>query len=110
MIITTCTTTVSTTFSTYYFQPTTSLPSCCVGGYVWSAYTSVFFSALFVNDAGTQGADACKYSYNATYVSDSMASVCDSRYPYCVDSLCVALSTTPWHNTVSSNVVVLVII
>jgi hypothetical protein len=87
------------------------------GGYVWSSYTSVFFSELYV-DEGT----ACSYSNpsaNSTYSLQSAfpesgtssiieaqegmttaaaGGVCGQDYPYCIDGICKDISDTPWHN------------
>jgi hypothetical protein len=89
------------------------------GGYVWSAYTSVFFSELYV-DEGT----SCTYSNPSVNATASLQSimpgsssssfggasfggartaaagdgVCDQDYPYCIEGICKDLSDTPWHN------------
>lgn len=74
-------------------------------GYVWSSYTSVFFSDLF-----TQQLDSisCNYSYyyNADVVvgittTDSrIDDMCGDQYPYCVSGSCNKLTSYPWHNEV----------
>lgn len=63
------------------------------GGYIWSSYTGVFYSELFVIDSD---ADSCQYSYNSTAMATG--SMCSSEYPYCVSGDCSALSDYPWHN------------
>jgi hypothetical protein len=79
------------------------------GGYIWSAYTGVFFSDLFVTQ---ENSIHCSYSYNPNDVtgtnshntvltSSSSNNVCDSDYPYCVSGDCKALMEFPWHNEVS---------
>eukprot|EP01034_Spumella_vulgaris_P025557 gene25559-32028_t len=71
------------------------------GGYIWSAYTSVFFASLFVSEDPARG---CSFSYSSeAFTSSSFLSgsaVCGSDFPYCVDGgdHCSALSTYPWHN------------
>jgi MFS family permease len=60
-------------------------------GYVWTSYTSVFFSELYLTSSDD---DKCLYSYNRTYSPPSLplqsphelyspATVCDGDYPYC---------------------------
>jgi hypothetical protein len=79
------------------------------GGYIWSAYTGVFFSDLFVTQ---ENSIHCSYSYNpndstgmhshnTVLASSSNNNVCDSDYPYCVSGDCKALMEFPWHNEVS---------
>lgn len=68
------------------------------GGYIWAAYTSVFFSELFVDE---ENGSKCYYSHNSDY-TDSYTGVCGKSYPYCVDSSCVKLSESPWHNQVQT--------
>lgn len=66
-------------------------------GYVWSAYTGVFFSDLFETEDGS-----CTYSYNDQFAGALPSSVCDSDYPFCVSGTCSALNSYPWHNKVRS--------
>ena len=66
-------------------------------GYVWMSYTGAFFSDLFETDSDTD----CSYSYNTDYLSPTPSTVCSSDYPYCVDGVCSALTSFPWHNKVS---------
>jgi MFS family permease len=63
-------------------------------GYVWTAYTSVFFSELYLTNPDDDN-DKCLYSYNRTYTSPSLpttehfyssSTVCDADYPYCFPS------------------------
>lgn len=65
------------------------------GGYIWSAYTAIFFSDFFVKD---EQSSTCLYSYipNGTYHENS----CALNYPYCVDGSCNSLTKFPWHNKV----------
>ena len=65
-------------------------------GYVWSAYTGVFFSDLFETEDGS-----CTYSFNDQFAGALPSTVCDSDYPYCVSGTCSALNAYPWHNKVS---------
>ena len=62
------------------------------GGFIWSAYTAVFFSELYVDNG-----DSCTYSYNSTAL-DTSGSCTDSSYRYCVDEVCSDIAPTPWHN------------
>jgi MFS family permease len=64
------------------------------GGYVWSAYTAIFYSNLF--DASSSGPSSCSYSYNAT--TSTSSSMCDASYPYCRGDSCYAINPAPWHN------------
>lgn len=68
------------------------------GGYIWSAYTSVFFSDLFTVDTDINSS-SCNYSYNST-ATNTPNDMCGSDFPYCVDSDCSNLSSFPWHNKV----------
>lgn len=72
-------------------------------GYVWSAYTGVFFSDLFETEDGS-----CTYSYNDQFAGALPSEVCDSDYPFCVSGTCSALNAYPWHNKVSLCVVCVV--
>lgn len=68
-------------------------------GYVWSSYTSVFFSDLFSQQLDS----TCDYSYNADAVgiTDSrIIDICGDQYPYCVSGSCNKLTAYPWHNEV----------
>ena len=66
-------------------------------GYVWSSYTSVFFSDLF----NQQLDSTCDYSYNDEVTSvDTHIDVCGDQYPYCIDGSCNKLASYPWHNQV----------
>lgn len=86
-------------------------------GYIWSNYTSLFFSPLFL--AQTSGdlaghSVSCTYSYSnqeemdaysllfskRSDVLDSLGSACGEAYPYCVNGICKALTSSPWHNKV----------
>lgn len=71
------------------------------GGYIWSAYTSVFFSSLFVAEDPAHG---CSFSFSATAALSSLAggAVCGGDFPYCVEGgdHCSALAVYPWHNQV----------
>jgi MFS family permease len=77
-------------------------------GYVWTSYTSVYYSELYVSstdESGDNGSndDKCLFSYNRTFVSPSLTGdssapspwahewpsssvVCESDYPYCFTS------------------------
>lgn len=69
-------------------------------GYVWSNYSSLFFSPLFHSE-GTAVGHACRYSYNSgLVVTGDLQGVCTAAFPYCVHSTCSALTATPWHNKV----------
>jgi MFS family permease len=87
------------------------------GGFIWSAYTSVFFSDLFVGSLGSSHRNGkttvaggsnyyCSASYNSTFVSSQdgqeavASSWCSAKYPYCVDGTCRSLRKSPWHNKV----------
>ena len=67
-------------------------------GYVWTAYTSVYFSELYVSDAdegGTASSSSdCVLSFNKSFTSAAATgsslvggagggTVCDASYPYC---------------------------
>lgn len=65
------------------------------GGYIWSGYTGVFFSELFVVDSDS---DTCQYSFNST--QPSVTGMCSEDYPYCRSGDCSALADYPWHNKV----------
>lgn len=67
-------------------------------GYVWSSYTSVFFSDLFSQQLDS----TCEYSYNADTVgiADNRIDMCGDQYPYCVSGSCNKLTSYPWHNEV----------
>lgn len=60
--------------------------------YIWSYYTSVFFSELWVTDE-----TSCTLSYNSDY---SGKQDCSADYPFCRTSTgeCSDISPTPWHN------------
>lgn len=58
-------------------------------GYIWVAYTSPFFSPLYITND-----NSCVHSFNATGLSD-----CSSSYPYCIGGVCKALADYPWQNT-----------
>ena len=80
------------------------------GGYIWSAYTAVFFSELYVDNG-----DSCAYSHTFpdmtlggaegageniyTYSTLQGGAVCGADFPYCVAGLCSDIAQTPWHNT-----------
>ena len=96
------------------------------GGYIWSAYTSVYFSEFWLN-----GDQECTYSYDeATAASIGMFAreqipgvqdfnvidsgiaesyhfmsrrlvndICPSDYPFCVNRNCQNIAETPWHNS-----------
>jgi MFS family permease len=74
------------------------------GGYIWSAYTSVFFASLFVAEDPARG---CSFSYSdATAVSSGLlagGAMCGVDFPYCVSEgdHCATLALYPWHNEVS---------
>jgi hypothetical protein len=72
------------------------------GGMVWSAYTGIFYSDLFIKE---DHSISCSYSYNATSIASASSlsySMCtSSAYPYCVENTCHALSPYPWHNQVN---------
>jgi hypothetical protein len=71
-------------------------------GYVWSAYTGLFFSPLLARQADSA---TCVYSYDFTAQitgNAGGAAVCGAAYPYCVKGMCSALSQSPWHNQVCS--------
>lgn len=71
-------------------------------GFVWSNYTSLFFSPLFYSQ-GTAVGSSCSYSFNASLAAfngGSAGAVCSAAFPYCVNSVCRALTATPWHNQV----------
>jgi MFS family permease len=77
-------------------------------GYVWTAYTSVYFSELYVSDADEKGDSSsssdCVFSYNETYLAVTSikrgaawaylggggggegGKVCGAAYPYCFPS------------------------
>lgn len=81
------------------------------GGFIWSAYTAVYFSELFVDEG-----DSCLYSYSipsedftapfstlsyghTDVVSTLFATgACGADYPYCVGGVCSDVAQTPWHN------------
>lgn len=67
-------------------------------GFVWSNYSSLFFSPLLYTE-GTSVSSGCMYSYNAQAYTESTV-VCTAAFPYCVDSVCSAISAAPWHNQV----------
>jgi MFS family permease len=62
------------------------------GGYIWGAYTAVYFSELYIDND-----DSCSLSYNASSL-DIAGSCTDSAYRYCIDELCKDISQTPFHN------------
>jgi hypothetical protein len=93
------------------------------GGYIWSAYTSVYFSDFWLH-----GDQDCTYSYDENaalsvgmfsqtelfdindydadvfgssgFVSRRLADgICPSDYPFCVNKNCQNIAETPWHNT-----------
>eukprot|EP00600_Ochromonadales_sp_CCMP1393_P015091 CAMPEP_0174998818 /NCGR_PEP_ID=MMETSP0005-20121125/1711_1 /TAXON_ID=420556 /ORGANISM="Ochromonas sp., Strain CCMP1393" /LENGTH=750 /DNA_ID=CAMNT_0016253479 /DNA_START=331 /DNA_END=2583 /DNA_ORIENTATION=+ len=65
-------------------------------GYVWSSYTSVFFSELLIAE---EDSPSCEYSYSSMAAVDSPSSMCGSDFPYCsTSSSCCKLSTYPWHS------------
>jgi len=59
-------------------------------GFCWAYYAAQFFSSEFV-----KGNTKCSFSYSPTWY-DSQD--CNSRFPFCVEGLCSALSDTPWHD------------
>lgn len=80
-------------------------------GYIWSTYTSVFFSEQWIRE---QNRNLCTYSfissvsYNASQHT-GQSSICSAAYPYCVpgsslgaantkDFSCCKLSQISWHN------------
>eukprot|EP00602_Paraphysomonas_sp_CaronLab_P006014 CAMPEP_0185017394 /NCGR_PEP_ID=MMETSP1103-20130426/357_1 /TAXON_ID=36769 /ORGANISM="Paraphysomonas bandaiensis, Strain Caron Lab Isolate" /LENGTH=360 /DNA_ID=CAMNT_0027546793 /DNA_START=538 /DNA_END=1617 /DNA_ORIENTATION=+ len=66
-------------------------------GYIWSAYTAVYFSEMYVTDEEHSG--KCTYSYNATYTG-SGGNTCGAEYPYCFASgECKDINIFPWHNS-----------
>ena len=90
-------------------------------GYVWSSYTTTFFSELWIRQSlGGNQFQACSYSYNSTVpdyaIPSSVAGdVCGVDYPYCAfynnyntdlgssgssqsSYFCSILNPTPWHN------------
>ena len=81
-------------------------------GYIWSNYTSLFFSPLFL--AQSRGdlaghAVSCAYSFSAEaslsllnipVSMNSPNAICGKAYPYCVEGVCKALTSSPWHNEV----------
>lgn len=72
--------------------------SCRLGsGYIWSAYTSVFFSELLSYD--NSRLTSCSSSYNTEYSSNTL-NMCDMRFPYCdINSRrCFKVNDEPWHN------------
>jgi len=72
------------------------------GGYIWSSYTGVFFSDLFIKEDGSID---CLFSYsNSTTTGLYNDNACGSDYPYCVNSVCSALTESPWHNQVRKSV------
>jgi hypothetical protein len=73
-------------------------------GFVWSAYTGLFFSPLLVHEAGSP---RCAFSYAFSAVGGAGAGagaggegVCGAAYPYCVEGVCSTVSQSPWHNQV----------
>ena len=85
-------------------------------GFIWSAYTILFFSPLFENQSSGSSStsdikQSCRYSLysvvssDRSYVDSNSADrgISNSRYPYCVDGSCQSLSQTPWHNQVSDD-------
>jgi len=96
-------------------------------GYVWSSYTTIFFSELWIRQSvgGTNNQfQACSYSYNSS-VPDSVSQssdpmtaatdICGPDFPYCAfynnyntelgsqsasssSYFCSYLNPTPWHN------------
>lgn len=82
----------------YFTQPVILVISIATGirlggGYVWSAYTAIFYSNLFDEDSSSK---SCTYSYNAT--ATFVSSMCAADYPYCRSDTCYALNAAPWHN------------
>eukprot|EP01032_Pedospumella_encystans_P023107 gene23107-26165_t len=79
-------------------------------GYIWSNYTSLFFSPLFLAQSSGDLAGhtvSCAYSYSAEAAHsfltspvslNSPNSICGEAYPYCVEGVCKALTSSPWHN------------
>lgn len=89
-------------------------------GYVWSSYTTIFFSELWIRQSlGGNQFQTCSYSFNSTLstydIPSSIADdVCGSDYPYCAyysnyntgigssdtqsSYFCSILNPTPWHN------------
>jgi MFS family permease len=58
-------------------------------GYVWTSYTSVYYSELYVASTDESGSsdDNCHFSFNSSFVSPpSTGGVCESDYPYCFPS------------------------
>lgn len=85
-------------------------------GYIWSNYTSLFFSPLFLAQSSGDLAGhtvSCTFSYSVqpslslvkSPVSlHSLNSICGESYPYCIEGVCKALTSSPWHNKVSKYV------
>lgn len=81
-------------------------------GYIWSNYTSLFFSPLFLAQSSGDLAGhavSCAYSYSAEaslsllhipVPMNSPNAICGEAYPYCVQGVCKALTSSPWHNKV----------
>lgn len=69
------------------------------GGYIWSAYTGVYFSDLFSYETDSI---SCNYSFNVDLTTGLPNDMCSSDYPYCVSGSCAALSDYPWHNEVNT--------
>jgi len=66
-----------------------------LAGLVFGNFIASFFSPMYQDMPDIDERSPCKYSYSEDYIGTQ---ICDSGYPYCVDSKCVALSTTPWHD------------
>eukprot|EP01035_Chromulina_nebulosa_P018884 gene18884-24676_t len=67
------------------------------GGYIWSAYTSIFFSELFNQQPEENSFSiqkSCLYSYSNVNELD----VCPIDYPFCRSGYCYTLNQNPWHN------------
>lgn len=57
------------------------------GGYIWSAYTPLFFSPLL---SPQDDSISCAFSYNATALA--LQDVCGEDYPYCKGGECNSLN------------------
>ncbi|RYH05344.1 MFS transporter [archaeon] len=57
------------------------------GGYIWSAYTPLFFSPLLIPE---DDSISCFYSYNAT--ATALQDMCGEDYPYCKGGECNSIN------------------
>jgi MFS family permease len=76
-------------------------------GYIWAAYTALFFSDFWISESSNDAYIPCVFSYNQSIstldpLHKNVSIACNRDYPYCVETFsskkCCKISSSPWHN------------